>query len=100
MGVMSKHESLVQRLTRLNNLCNSMEEALGHARDIEDHYRRGLLEAHIRGAKREIDAQRAELVSDLSTMQRNGHAGRTRSNPHLATRIKETGSGTPSPRHN
>jgi hypothetical protein len=27
-----------------------MEEALGHVRGIEDDYRRGLLEAHIRGA--------------------------------------------------
>ena len=96
---MSQHESLVQRLTRLNNICNSIEEALGHARGIEDDYRRGLLEAHIRGAIREIDAQKAEAVSDLSTTQRNGHTARARSNPHLATRVQETGSGTPSPRH-
>jgi hypothetical protein len=51
-----------------------MEEALDHARGIEDDYRRGLLEAHLRGAIREINAQRAELVSSLSTMQRNGRA--------------------------
>ena len=98
--MMSQHESLVQRLTRLNNICNSIEEALGHARGIEDDYRRGLLEAHIRGAIREIDAQKAEAVSDLSTTQRNGHMAHARSNPHLATRVKETVSGTPPPRHN
>jgi hypothetical protein len=40
-----------------------MEEALGHARGIEDDYRRGLLEANIRGALREINEQMAELVS-------------------------------------
>jgi hypothetical protein len=70
--VMSQHESLSERLTRLNNIGNSIEEALGHVRGIKDDYRRGSLEAHIRGAMREIDAQRAELVSSLSTMQRNG----------------------------
>ncbi len=85
--MMSRQESLGQRLTRLNNICNSMEEALGHARGIEEDYQRGSLEAHIRGALREINAQRAELVSALSTMHRNGHAGRTRSNSHLATRV-------------
>jgi hypothetical protein len=53
-----------------------MEEALSHARGIEDDYQRGLLEAHIRGALREMNAQRAELVSSLSTMQRNGHTAR------------------------
>jgi hypothetical protein len=40
-----------------------MEEALGHIKGIEDDYRRGLLEAHIRGAVREINAQITELVS-------------------------------------
>jgi len=75
---MDQHESLSERLTRLNNIRNSMEEALGHVRGIEDDYRRGLLEAHVRGAIREINAQRAELVSSLSTMQRNGRTARTR----------------------
>jgi hypothetical protein len=50
-------------LTRLNNIRDSMEEALAHVRGIEDDYRRGLLEAHIRGAIREINAQITELVS-------------------------------------
>jgi hypothetical protein len=76
--VIDQHESLSERLTRLENICSSMEEALGHARGIEDDYRRGSLEAHIRGALREINAQRAELVSSLSTMQRNGHTARAR----------------------
>jgi len=97
---MSQHESLVQRLTQLNDICNSMEAALGHARGIEDDYRRGLLEAHIRGAIREIVAQKAEAVSDLSISHRNGHTARARSNAHLAARIQEIGSGTPSPGHN
>jgi hypothetical protein len=50
-------------LTRLNNIRDSMEEVLAHVRGIEDDYRRGLLEAHIRGAIREINAQITELVS-------------------------------------
>ena len=75
---MNQLESLSERLARLENICSSMEEALGHARGIEDDYRRGSLEAHIRGALREINAQRAELVSSLSTMQRNGHTARAR----------------------
>jgi hypothetical protein len=50
-------------LTQLNNVRDSMEAALGHVRGIEDDYRRGLLEAHIRGAIREINAQISELVS-------------------------------------
>jgi hypothetical protein len=74
--VMNQHESLSERLTRLKNICNSMEEALDHARGIEDDYLRGSLEAHIRGAIREINAQREELVSFLSSMQRNGHSAR------------------------
>ena len=73
---MNQHESLLEGLARLENICSSMEEALGHAGGIEDDYRRGSLEAHIRGALREINAQRAELVSSLSTMQRNGHTAR------------------------
>ena len=50
-------------LTQLNNVRDSMEAALGHVRGIEDDYRRGLLEAHIRGAIREINEQITELVS-------------------------------------
>ena len=42
---------------------DSMEEALGYVSGIEDDYRRGLLDAHLRGAIREIDAQITELVS-------------------------------------
>ena len=61
--VMDQHENLQGLLTRLNNVRDSMEEALGHVRGIEDHYRRGLLEAHIRGALREINEQITELVS-------------------------------------
>jgi hypothetical protein len=76
MSVMNQHESSLERLTRLQNIYNCMEEALEHARGIEDDYGRGLLEAHLRGAIRELDAKRAELVSSLSTMQRNGHAAR------------------------
>jgi hypothetical protein len=76
--VIDQHEGFSQRLTRLKNICNSMEEALSHVRGIEDDYQRGLLEAHIRGALREMNAQRAELVSSLSTMQRNGHTARAR----------------------
>jgi hypothetical protein len=40
-----------------------MEEALGYVRGIEDDYRRGLLEAHIKGALREMNEQITELVS-------------------------------------
>ena len=59
---MDQHENLQELLTRLNNIRDSME-ALDDIRGIEDDYRRGLLEAHIRGAIREINAQIAELVS-------------------------------------
>ena len=55
-------------LTRLNNIRDSMEEALGDIKGIEDDYRRGLLEAHIRGAIREINAQITELVSSRQEM--------------------------------
>jgi hypothetical protein len=48
---------------RLDNVRDAMEEALGHVRGIEDDYRRGLLEAHIRGALREVNEQIAELAS-------------------------------------
>jgi predicted nucleic acid-binding Zn-ribbon protein len=58
-----QHESLQELLTRLNNIRDSMEEALGDVRGIEDDYRRGLLEAHIKGALREINEQITELVS-------------------------------------
>ena len=60
---MDQHEDLQELLTRLNNVRDSMEAALGHVRGIEDDYRRGLLEAHIRGAIREINEQITELVS-------------------------------------
>ncbi len=46
---MDQHENMQELLTRLNNIRDSMEEALGYIRGIEDDYRRGLLEAHIRG---------------------------------------------------
>ena len=60
---MDQHESFQDLLTRLNNVRDSMEEALGYVRGIEVDYRRGLLEAHIKGAIREINEQIAELVS-------------------------------------
>ena len=60
---MDRHENLQELLGRLNNVRDSMEEALGHVRGIEDDYRRGLLEAHIKGALREINEQVSELVS-------------------------------------
>jgi hypothetical protein len=63
--VMEEHEDLQQLLTRFNKVRASMEEALGYVRDIEDDYRRGLLEAHIRGAMREVNEQISELVSPL-----------------------------------
>ena len=48
---------------RFDNVRDAMEEALGHVRGIKDDYRRGLLEAHIRGALREVNEQIAELAS-------------------------------------
>ncbi len=60
---MDQHENLQELLTRLNNIRDSMEAALGDVRGIEDDYRRGLLEAHLRGAIREVNAQISELVS-------------------------------------
>ena len=60
---MDQREDLQELLTRLNNIRDSMEEALGYVRGIEDDYRRGLLEAHITGAIREINEQITELVS-------------------------------------
>ncbi len=60
---MDQHEDLQGLLTRLNNVRDSIEEALGYVRGIEDDYRRGLLEAHIKGALREINEQITELVS-------------------------------------
>ena len=49
---MDHHENMQQLLTRLNNIRDSMEEALGYIRGIEDDYRRGLLEVHSKGAIR------------------------------------------------
>jgi hypothetical protein len=60
---MDWHGDSRQLFGRLDNVRDAMEEALGHARGIEDDYRRGLLEANIRGALREINEQMAELVS-------------------------------------
>ena len=59
---MEQHEDLRELLGRLDNVRGAMEEALGHVRGIEDDYRRGLLEAHIRGALREINEELAELT--------------------------------------
>jgi hypothetical protein len=75
--VRNHHETLSERLTRLNDIRDSLEVALGHVRGIEDDYRRGSLEAHIRGAIREITAQRAELVS-LPTIKRDGSTAHAR----------------------
>jgi hypothetical protein len=61
--VVDQHENLQELLTRLNNIRDSMEKAMGQVTGIEDDYRRGLLEAHIRGALREINEQITELVS-------------------------------------
>jgi hypothetical protein len=61
--MMDQHENMQELLTRLNNIRDSMEEALAYVSGIEDEYRRGLLEAHIKGALREISEQVAELVS-------------------------------------
>ena len=60
---MDQHEDLQELLTRLNNVCDSIEEASGYVRGIEDDYRRRLLEAHITGALREVNEQITELVS-------------------------------------
>jgi hypothetical protein len=60
---MDRHQDLQDLLGRLDNIRHSVEEALGHVRGIEDDYRRGLLEAHIRGALREINEQISELTS-------------------------------------
>jgi hypothetical protein len=60
---MDRREDSRELLGRLENVRDTMEEALGHVRGIEDDYRRGLLEAHIRGALREINEQIAELAS-------------------------------------
>ena len=65
---MDQHENLQELLTRLNDIRDSMEKALGDVRGIEDDYRRGLLEAHIRGAIRELNAQITELVSSHRKM--------------------------------
>jgi hypothetical protein len=60
---MDRHEDLQELLTRLNNARDSMEEALAYVSGIEDNYRRGLLEAHIKGALSEVSKQVTELVS-------------------------------------
>jgi hypothetical protein len=60
---MDQHEDSQGLFGRLDNVRDAMEEALGHVRGIEDDYRRGLLEAHIRGALREINEQIAELAT-------------------------------------
>ena len=60
---MDQQENLQELLTRLNNIRDSMEKALGDVKGMEDDYRRGLLEAHIRGAIRELNVQITELVS-------------------------------------
>jgi len=44
---MDQHEDFQELLTRLNDVRDSMEAALGYSRGIEDDYRRRLLEAHI-----------------------------------------------------
>jgi hypothetical protein len=59
----NQQENLQELLMRLNNVRDSMEEALGYVSGIEDDYRRGLLEAHIKGAIREITEQITELAS-------------------------------------
>ena len=61
--MVDQHENLQELLVRLSNVRGSMEAALGYVRGIEDDYRRGLLEAHITGAIREINEQITELVS-------------------------------------
>jgi uncharacterized protein Yka (UPF0111/DUF47 family) len=60
---MDRREDSRELLGRLDNVRDAMEEALGHVGGIEDDYRRGLLEAHIRGALREINEQMVELAS-------------------------------------
>ena len=60
---MDRHRDLRELTGRLESVRDSMEEALGHVRGIEDDYRRGLLEAHMRGALREINEQLSELTS-------------------------------------
>ncbi len=52
------------------------EAALGYVRGIEDDYQRWLLEAHIRGAIREITEQITELVSSHYKMVENQSATR------------------------
>ena len=69
---MDQHEDFQELLTRLNNVRDSMEAALGYSRGIEDDYRRGLLEAHIKGAMREINAHISELVSSHKDSREDG----------------------------
>jgi hypothetical protein len=60
---MDRHEDLQELLRRRNDVRDSMEAALGYTRGIEDDHRRGLLEAHLKGAMREINGQTTQLVS-------------------------------------
>jgi hypothetical protein len=64
-SAMDKQGEYRELLTRLKNIRDAMEEALGDVRGVEDDYRRGLLEAHIKGAIREINAQITEVVSSI-----------------------------------
>ena len=73
--MMDHHEDLQELLGRLNNVRDSMEEALGYVSGIEDDYRRGLLEAHIKGALREINEQVSELVSSRWEFWRRVYGG-------------------------
>ena len=57
------HQKIGRAQGLWRGLRDSMEEAMSHVGGIEDDYRRGLLEAHIRGALREINEQITELVS-------------------------------------
>jgi len=62
-----QHEDLQELLVRLNNLRDSMEEALGYLESFEDDYRRGLLEAHIKGhPKRDRRANNRACLFALS----------------------------------
>jgi integrase len=67
---MAQHENLQELLTRLNNIRDSIEEALSDIKGIEDDYRRGLLEAHIRGAMREINGELLGLMWEDVDLER------------------------------
>ncbi len=76
---MDRLEYFQELLTRVNDVHDCMEEALGHFSGIEDECRRGLLETHLRGAVREISAQIAELVSLHEGFRRKAFGGTTKS---------------------